>query len=148
MNRSRQDPTFDTTDHLGLQLARQLDAQAIALPHEVRERLRVARAQALAAQKQPWPARQLQVQANGSLALTGAGPQRPRLWQWLAALLPLLVLLTAADLLVSQQHDERISDIATIDTQLLSDDIPPAAYADPGFMQFLLEMKRHQERHD
>lgn len=148
MNTSRQDPTQEATDRLGMRLARQLDRQASTLPHEVRERLRVARAQALAAQKQPWPARQLQMQANGTLALTGAGPQRPRLWQWLAALLPLVLLLSAADLLVSQQRDERISDIASIDTQLLSDDIPPAAYADPGFMQFLLEMKRHQERHD
>lgn len=148
MNLHTEDHPLTASDRIGLQLARRLDAQSPALPHEVRERLRVARAQALAVQKQAWPARQSQVQANGTLVLGGAGLQRPRLWPWLVALLPLLGLLTALNLLIAHAQDESISDIARIDTQLLSDDIPPAAYADPGFMQFLQDMKGHQDRHD
>ncbi|WP_269460294.1 DUF3619 family protein [Polynucleobacter necessarius] len=35
------------------------------------------------------------------------------------------------------QDDSRINDIAEVDAALLSDDVPPDAYADNGFMAFL-----------
>lgn len=146
-------PSIDTTspstiDRMGLALARQLDTEPAPLPHEIRERLRVARLQALQAQKQAWPLRAAQLQVNGTLVLAGTGTGRPHRWPWLAALVPLLVMLVALDMLISEAHDERISDIARIDAALLSDDIPPSAYVDPGFMQFLMETHRAQGRDD
>lgn len=141
-------PSSCATDRMGQSLARQLDTPPRPLPHEIRERLRVARMQALQAQKQAWPVRSAQVQGNGALVLTGGDADRARRWPWLAALVPLLILLAALDLLVSQARDERITDIARIDAALLSDDIPPTAYADPGFMQFLMETRRVQGRDD
>jgi hypothetical protein len=33
--------------------------------------------------------------------------------------------------------DDRANELAEIDSALLIDDLPPAAYADPGFLQFL-----------
>jgi len=35
------------------------------------------------------------------------------------------------------QDDKRANELAEIDAALLTDDLPPAAYADPGFSQFL-----------
>jgi len=34
-------------------------------------------------------------------------------------------------------NDDRASELADLDTAILTDDLPPAAYADPGFAQFL-----------
>jgi hypothetical protein len=33
--------------------------------------------------------------------------------------------------------DDRANELAEVDSALLIDDLPPAAYADPGFLQFL-----------
>ena len=37
----------------------------------------------------------------------------------------------------SVQNDRRASEVAEVDAALLTDDLPPSAYADPGFAQFL-----------
>jgi hypothetical protein len=34
-------------------------------------------------------------------------------------------------------YDNRANELAEVDSALLIDDLPPAAYADPGFLQFL-----------
>ncbi len=60
-------------------------------------------------------------------------------WQRAAALLPLVVLVAG---LVGIEHwaaQEQIAVAADIDAALLSDDLPPEAYADPGFAEFLLD---------
>jgi hypothetical protein len=60
-------------------------------------------------------------------------------WQRAAALLPLVVLVAG---LVGIEHwatQEQIVLAADIDTALLADDLPPEAYADPGFAEFLLD---------
>ena len=55
----------------------------------------------------------------------------------LGSALPLLALL--AGLVTVQWIDRQrtVSELAEIDTALLVDDLPPAAYSDPGFVQFL-----------
>jgi hypothetical protein len=35
------------------------------------------------------------------------------------------------------QDDNRAEELAAIDSALLTDDLPPAAYTDPGFAQYL-----------
>ena len=35
------------------------------------------------------------------------------------------------------QNDYRAQEVAEVDTALLTDALPPAAYTDPGFLQFL-----------
>ena len=43
-------------------------------------------------------------------------------------------------------REQTVSDLAEIDTALLVDDLPPAAYSDPGFMQFLRQSgESHQQ---
>jgi len=35
------------------------------------------------------------------------------------------------------QNERRASEVAEVDAAILTDELPPAAYADPGFVQFL-----------
>ena len=37
----------------------------------------------------------------------------------------------------SIQNENRAREIAEVDAALLTDELPPAAFADPGFIQFL-----------
>ena len=121
-------------------LAHALTESSAALPHNLNERLRVARDQALARAR---TARQLQaasaaVSTGGGTAVLRGGPGAwSGLPEWLSALMPLVVLLVGL-LLISQLNvREQIRVAADIDTQLLADDLPPSAYADPGFVQYL-----------
>jgi Protein of unknown function (DUF3619) len=114
-----------------------LKAHAAALPHDVSERLRVAREQAVER------SRALQLQAAGApsvLASSGGaavmGAPSPW-WLKLASGLPLAVLLVGLVVIVQWNNREQIMAAAEIDMQLLSDELPPKAYADPGFAEFL-----------
>ena len=124
-------------DAMGGQLAQLLTQASGELPHDLSERLRVARQQALAVRK-PEPAPRLQVLAQGS-SLTLAGPESEGLGLWgvLGTALPLLALLVGLTTVQWLDRQEVVSELAEIDTALLVDDLPPAAYSDPGFVQFL-----------
>jgi hypothetical protein len=54
-----------------------------------------------------------------------------------ALLLPLVVLLLGFAGVDYFAEREQVLAAAEIDAQLLADDLPPAAYADPGFVEFL-----------
>jgi hypothetical protein len=107
------------------------------LPHDIQQRLRVSRELALAkAAPASRGTRQHGVVAAGTSAVLGAW------WVRLGSLLPLLVL--ALGLFVVQwiEREERIRAAADIDTVLLADELPPAAYADPGFTEYLRRAER------
>lgn len=140
---------MSTTDHLraqekadqfGQAVAARLSDAAAELPYEVRERLRAARVRALeqrklAARRSDAP---VLVQGGGAAALgRGNGDDHFGWAQRIAAALPLLVLAAGLVLLHIAQNDFRASEVAEVDQALLTDDLPPAAYADPGFVQFL-----------
>jgi Protein of unknown function (DUF3619) len=124
-------------DRFGLKVTALLDDQA--LPHDISERLRVARQQALAQRKITF-ATQTQaapsVYVSGSSAALGGGEGFGWLHRMISAapLLALVVGLVAISINVS---DERANELADVDTQLLTDDLPPAAHTDPGFAQYL-----------
>ena len=124
-------------DRMGQELARLLTQSCGELPHDLTERLRIARQQALAVRK-PEPVLKHQVVANGS-SLTLAGPPSEGLglWSILGSALPLLALLAGLVTVQWLDREQTVSDLAEIDTALLVDDLPPAAYSDPGFIQFL-----------
>ena len=124
-------------DRMGQELARLLTQSCGELPHDLTERLRLARQQALAVRK-PEPVLKHQVVANGS-SLTLAGPPSEGLglWSILGSALPLLALLAGLVTVQWLDREQTVSDLAEIDTALLVDDLPPAAYSDPGFIQFL-----------
>jgi hypothetical protein len=124
----------------GLRVAARLNEGTLDLPHNVTERLRVAREQALErtrlARKSVAAGGTQVVGRGGSATLGLAGPQSQR-WFKLASALPVIALV-AGFLLVEHVHQKsQIAAAAEIDTALLSDDVPPAAYSDPGFLEFL-----------
>jgi hypothetical protein len=80
---------------------------------------------------------------GGPVAGLAGGPSGLRFggpvpwWQRAVSLLPLLVLVAG---LVGIDHfttQEQINTAADIDAALLVDDLPPEAYADPGFAEYL-----------
>lgn len=125
---------------LALRMTACLTEGTAVLPQDVSERLRFAREQAL---QRAQAARKAQAVAapaavfNGAGTLSVGGDPRPSVWVRLGAIVPLLILLAG---LVSIQHlhtRNQIAAAAEIDTSLLADDLPPDAYSDPGFVEFL-----------
>ena len=123
-----------------LRVTARLSESARELPHDVTERLRFAREQALerarlATRVQVAP--NVQAQGSGSATLTAVGGPATGWWLKLASALP-LVALVSGFLFIQHSHiQSQISAAAEIDAALLADDVPPAAYSDPGFVEFL-----------
>jgi len=133
---SRRADTQLTQARLGARLAGALSAQVEVLPHDLSERLRVAREQAVARARAAQPARGavvVGVSRSGAAVLGGFTPW----WQRAASIVPLALLvlgLVAIDRLTVR---EQVRAAAEIDAQLLGDTLPPAAYSDPGFAEYL-----------
>jgi Protein of unknown function (DUF3619) len=109
------------------------------LPHDVTERLRAGRERALAQRKitATQPLNNL-VLAFGTGSGTGSsGDGKFSFWNALVSALPLVALVVGLIAINVVQSDLRANEVAEVDTALLADDLPPAAYADPGFLQFL-----------
>ena len=124
-------------DRFGRRLAARLDASAQDLPHDISERLRVARLQALDKYRAVHaPVLAPVAVAGGSAMLTGSDDERG-FWPQLVALIPLLALITGLIALQVLGSDSIAEELAEIDAAILTDDLPPDAYADPGFAQFL-----------
>jgi len=108
------------------------------LPHDVTERLRVARERALEAGR--W-ATQGQTRIAASVGSAGSGQAVLRGgpgWGWrLASLVPVVAMVAGLLLVQSQQDADQTHAAADIDAALLSDDLPPAAYSDAGFAEYL-----------
>lgn len=131
-----------------LRLTGGLTERSASLPHDVAERLRFSREQALAAARtaraaQTAPATSaLSAPASVGLALGGTagggrGSSNNDGWFKWASLLPLALLLAGLLLVHQGQRHEQVLAAAQVDTALLSDNLPPTAYSDPGFAEFL-----------
>jgi hypothetical protein len=115
----------------GRRVAARLSAGNDMLPHDIGERLRIARTQALASRKQSARPTTVVVASGGAAALGGVW------WTRFGAVLPLVALVIGLIGINVWQEDQRFSELAEVDSALLTDDLPPAAYTDPGFAQFL-----------
>lgn len=123
---------------LAARLAGSLTLASQNLPHDVSERLRVARQQALARAREvrvaaPAAGTVVGVSRSGSATLSGFGA----FWHRAASLLPLVLLVSGLVAIDHWRVREQVLSAAEIDAQLLSDDLPPAAYTDPGFAEYL-----------
>ena len=147
MKHSQTHTTADM-DLWGQALAARLNGAALHLDHDISERLRIARQRAL--QAQPVPQRLLRqsqaTQTNGTL--TAAPEEGLNLWRLLVSTFPLLALILGLLLIQDMQQDMAESSIASLDSALLLDELPPAAYTDPGFVQFLKQQTSPAPRHD
>jgi len=137
MNVVTRDLAIARQDQFGRRVAARLDAATLELPHDISERLRAARTQALAHRKAAALQTTTSVQVSAGGQATLGGDHRPGWLHLAASALPLIVLLAGLVTIHVVQKETRARELAEVDAALLTDDLPPAAYADPGFVQFL-----------
>ena len=128
-------------DRFGLKIAARLSEGATELPHDISERLRASRVQALARRRIARPQTATTVVASGTAAALTFGDERLGWWGRIASALPLVALLVGLVAINGVQNNRRAVEVAEVDAALLTDDLPPAAYTDPGFLQFLNSSK-------
>jgi hypothetical protein len=134
-------------DEFGLRIAARLNSDSLDLPHDISERLRAARTRAVAARLKTQTRLQTStvvVHQNGAALLNFGGDEGLNIWSRLASLLPLIALVTGLAIIQNFMDDDRANELAEIDAALLIDDLPPDAYADPGFLQFLKNPIAHE----
>lgn len=129
MTNLREYQTHVLQDRYGLKVAARLSEEAVVLPHDISERLRAARVQALSKRKN--------VKACRARTPPTFGNEGMSWWSRLASALLLIVLVSGLVAIHVIQTENFTDDLAEVDAALLTDDLPPAAYADPGFVQFL-----------
>ena len=122
-------------DRLGAALAKPLQHQADALPPEITARLEAARHQALAAARATREASAVQLSGDGQAVLNGPGGKRRLGLAWI----PALVLVLGLGVLSQGQWLQQVLGLGEVDTELLKDQLPPNAYGDPGFNEYLDE---------
>ena len=124
-------------DRFGLRVTARLSDAADDLPYDISERLRAARMQALGKRKIALNQTANSVAVSGGEATLAFGNEYLSGWSRLAAAIPLLALVIGLIAINVIQNDNRANEIAEIDSALLTDDLPPSAYVDAGFAQFL-----------
>jgi Protein of unknown function (DUF3619) len=140
-NHLLQDTAQWSQDRFGLRVAARLSIGNAELPHDISERLRVARQQAVTNRKRT----QLVTSTKSATAIYGSDgsaimsfdDEGLNLWNRIASFLPLIALVVGLVVISSLHNDLRANELAEVDSALLVDDLPPAAYADAGFAQFL-----------
>lgn len=149
-----------------LRVGAHLEAGSQRLPHDITERLRVARMQSVAMAKAAQAQATAPVQVSqtvlglqlsgasggaGSSGLTGwtraiaraTGHGRrlddaPLGWGWkLASALPVIALVAGLWGISTWYRHEQLQAATEVDMALLTDDLPPSAYSDPGFEEYL-----------
>ena len=125
-------------DRFGLKTVSYLSAGAADLPYDVSERLRAARVQAVSRRKvAKIQASSSVIATGGSAALTWGSEDGLGWWARIGSVLPLVALVVGLLVINSIQNDNRAQEVAEVDVALLTDELPPEAFADPGFVQYL-----------
>jgi len=119
------------------------ELQARTEGSEIGVRLRFAREQAITCAQQVRRAKVAAFGVEAELAGSGGGgvmlargPSTPW-WLRLGALVPLAVLLAGLALIDSRYTQSQIDAAAEVDAAILVDELPPEAYRDQGFVEFL-----------
>lgn len=123
-------------DAFGARLSAWLDQSAKKVPSDVMERLRASRMQAIAKRRVLKIETATSVFANNATATLG-GEAHFGFWGRAASLFPLVVLLVGLIGIGVLQENQRAQELAEVDTAILIDELPPNAYTDAGFAQFL-----------
>ena len=125
-------------DLLGKRIAKMLDDNT-DLSYEVTERLRAARTRALSLRRIAQPQLQTaqEIQTQNGFALLKFPSQIQWFFQTFGSLIPLLGLVAGLILINEFHNDQSALELAEIDSALLTDDLPPNAYTDPSFLDYL-----------
>ena len=119
----------------GARVVEGLGGGSPALNAHIERRLSAARWQAVEASQRVRRLRALD--ARSAIITYGSAAGLTPWWARLAAFMP-VVALTLGLICIDQFNlTQRIEAAAEVDAALLSDDLPPSAYADPGFAEFL-----------
>lgn len=130
-------------DRFGRSVAARLSDGEQQLPYVVTERLRASREQALSQRKRAWVGAQAPAVETASATVTlgdtaglAGGPVRLWLRNLLTAL-PIAAMVAGVAFITVTQDNLNDTEVAEIDAALLTDELPPSAYTDPGFIQYL-----------
>ncbi len=134
MNRNQDTLSTTEADQFGLTAAALLRQGSQSLPAGIKDRLYAARLKALSVKKPEKMRIQQHVLASSSGSWSSGSHS---LWNRVGWVAPLVVLVFGLIGIAEWQQDSRINDIAELDVALLTDDVPPDAYADSGFLGFL-----------
>ena len=121
-------------------LTQRMGGQDPALDAQVERRLSAARWQAVEAATR---ARRARVTARAAALAVGGSPGIFSVW-WvrLASFVPPLALTLGLIGIDQLNLTQRIEAAAEVDAALLADDLPPTAYTDPGFAEFIKQPQR------
>lgn len=134
MNRNEDILNPTEADQFGLAAAALLREGSQSLPAGIKDRLYAARLKAISVKKPE----KVRIQQHVLASSTGNWSSGSRsFWDNVGWVAPLIVLVFGLIGIAQWQQDSRINDIAELDVALLTDDVPPDAYADSGFMGFL-----------
>ena len=137
-------------DAFGQRIAARLNKGLDEVLPDISQRLRFAREQAVRksvalGQTSPTKATGLRgyntVLGYAEQLGTGSGDDGDQEWHWAArmALTCAMLLAFGASLVAIEQHAQtnRAREVAEVDIAILTDDLPPNAYSDPGFSQYM-----------
>ncbi len=138
MTNSLQNRADILQERFALKAASYLSASTTDLPYDISERLRAARMQAISQRKIAKVQTSASVvNAGGAAALSWGSSDGMSWWARIGSVVPLVALVVGLLTINSIQNDNRAQEVAEVDAALLTDDLPPAAFSDPGFVQFL-----------
>lgn len=141
MSKHYQTPQIDSNQELQVALLTRdlLNEAAAELPAHIKNRLENARKLAVAAQleeRKPFWSHNWVREGFKNSNSTGSD-WRNRAWGAFGAA-PIFALAFGIVLISNWQQDERILDIAKVDSAILVDVVPPHAYKDDGFVRYLI----------
>jgi Protein of unknown function (DUF3619) len=135
-------PLAMTQERFASHIVSVLDRQTAALPADITERLRFARHLAMEKARTSrlvMPSSPAVLESGGRTAVLG----KLGGWGWrFASVLPIAVLVLGLVSIHIWQKSSQIDAAAEVDAALLSDTLPPSAYSDPGFVEFLKQRDR------
>ena len=125
-------------DQLGQRFAQVLEKNS-ELPYEISERLRAARTRALSVRRVSQTQLQTaqEIQSQNGLALLKFPTQLHSFLQTFGSILPLLGLIVGLVFIHDFHNNQNALELAEVDSALLTDDLPPSAYTDPSFLDYL-----------
>lgn len=137
--------TMTAADRFARRVTARLDQGSSELDYDITERLRAARMQALDKRKRPVvvavrpvaPAPVILGAGHTATMGSGWGSEGGTWWRALVSAVPLAALVVGLLVIGVNQNEAGANEVAEVDAALLTDDLPPAAYTDAGFLQYL-----------
>ena len=129
-------------DRFGRNVAARLSDTSQGISPDISERLKAARMLALSKRKVVKLQTASNINTNCSAATLNSGDADNGLWNRLGSIIPLLALVAGLLAIAVIQEQRVTKEIADVDVELLADDLPPAAFTDPGFVRYLSTNRR------